>query len=522
MTRFTTLDVIVLVAYLAGTMTLGLYVGRRQKDAKDYFVADRAIPWWAVMFSIVASETSALTFISTPGLSYGNRAGYGDLGFLQVVAGYIVGRFVVAHVLLPRYFQGNLVTAYALLEKRFGLATRRFTSVVFMVTRALADSVRVFATAIPVALIISPSVTNKAYVMPIAVLILGLLTVVYTYKGGMKAVVWTELLQAGIYISGGLAAVILLGHLVPGGWSSIWSSAAAAGKTKVLDFYPGLDRPHTVWAGVIGGAFLAMASHGTDQLIVQRLLSSRSLKDAQRAIIGSGFVVFCQFFLFLSIGLGLWAFYHGQLFPATDQIFPTFILEHMPTGLVGLIVAAIVAATMSTHSGAINSLAAATTHDIYLPLSGKSPDDPAALKMGRMFALIWGIVLTLGALLFPQDTKTPVVVVALGIASFTYGGLLGGFFLGIFWRRAIQRDAILGMSIAIATMAFIVFAGPIAAAYPSLAPTLAPFGKIAWPWYVLIGTSITLLVGILSSLTHPMPPHDPLTSLSTSATARAA
>jgi SSS family transporter len=522
MTRFTSLDAVVLVAYLAGTLTLGLYVGRKQRDAKDYFVADRAIPWWAVMFSIVASETSALTFISTPGLSYGNRAGYGDLGFLQVVAGYIVGRFVVAHVLLPRYFQGNLVTAYALLEKRFGLATRRFTSVVFMVTRALADSVRVFATAIPVALIISPSVTNKAYVMPIAVLILGLLTVVYTYKGGMKAVVWTELLQAGIYISGGLAAVILLGHLVPGGWSSIWSSAAAAGKTKVLDFYPGLDRPHTVWAGVIGGAFLAMASHGTDQLIVQRLLSSRSLKDAQRAIIGSGFVVFCQFFLFLSIGLGLWAFYHGQLFPATDQIFPTFILEHMPTGLVGLIVAAIVAATMSTHSGAINSLAAATTHDIYLPLSGKSPDDPAALKMGRMFALIWGIVLTLGALLFPQDTKTPVVVVALGIASFTYGGLLGGFFLGIFWRRAIQRDAILGMSIAIATMAFIVFAGPIAAAYPSLAPTLAPFGKIAWPWYVLIGTSITLLVGILSSLTHPMPPHDPLTSLSTSATARAA
>src|SRR5258708_32241246 len=174
---------------MAGTTTLGLWVGRRQRDAKDYFVAERAIPWWAVMFSIVASETSALTFISTPGLSYGNASGFGDLGFLQIVAGYIIGRFVVAGVLLPRYFQGNLVTAYALLEKRFGLATRRFTSIVFMVTRALADSVRVFATAIPVALIISPSVTNKALVMPMAVLILGLLTVAYTYQGGMKAVV---------------------------------------------------------------------------------------------------------------------------------------------------------------------------------------------------------------------------------------------------------------------------------------------------------------------------------------------
>jgi solute:Na+ symporter, SSS family len=509
MTRFTMLDAVVLIAYLAGTTALGLYVGRKQRDAKDYFVADGAIPWWAVMFSIVATETSALTFISTPGLSYGNAPGFGDLGFLQVVAGYIIGRFVVAGVLLPRYFKGNLVTAYALLETRFGLATRRFTSIVFMVTRALADSVRVFATAIPVALIISPNVSNKSYVMPIAVLLLGFLTVLYTYKGGMKAVVWTELLQATIYLSGGMAAILILGHLVPGGWSAIWSSASAAGKTDAVSFYTGFDRPHTIFAGLIGGAFLAMASHGTDQLIVQRLMSSRSLKDAQRAIVGSGFVVFCQFFLFLMIGLGLWAFYHGRLFPATDQIFPTFILEHMPTGLVGLIVAAIVAATMSTHSGAINSLAGATTHDIYLPLTKRSADDPQTLKMGRLFALGWGVVLTLGALLFPQDTKTPVVVVALGIASFTYGGLLGGFFLGIFWRRAIQRDAIIGMSVAIATMAFIVFAKPISAAYPSLASTLGPFGQIAWPWYVLIGTSITLIVGILSSLTHPMPARVP-------------
>jgi SSS family transporter len=511
-TRFTWIDFVVLIAYLAGTTTLGLWVGRKQRDAKDYFVAGGAIPWWAVMFSIVASETSALTFISIPGLSYGAKAGTGDLGFLQVVAGYIIGRFVVANVLLPRYFAGNLVTAYALLETRFGLETRRFTSIVFMVTRALADSVRVFATAIPVALIISPSVTNKALVMPIAVLSLGLLTVLYTYKGGMKAVVWTELVQAGIYLSGAIAAIVILGHLVPGGWSEIWGSASAAGKTKAIDFHWTTSNPHTVWAGLIGGAFLAMASHGTDQLIVQRLMSSRSLKDAQRAIIGSGFVVFVQFFLFLVIGLGLWAFYQARVFPATDQIFPTFILEQMPTGLVGLIVAAIVAATMSTHSGAINSLAGATTHDIYLPISKRSAEDPHTLKMGRLFALGWGIVLTLGALLFPADTKTPVVVVALGIASFTSGGLLGGFFLGIVWRRAIQRDAILGMSIAITAMAFVVFAKPISAAYPSLSTTLAPFGNIAWPWYVLIGTTITLLVGILSSFTHAMPAPRPAAS----------
>src|SRR5215217_2090858 len=428
-----------------------MYFGRKQKNATDYFVASHTIPWWALMLSIVATETSALTFISTPGLAYGSTPGSGNLGFLQIVAGYIIGRVVVATVLLPRYFRGKMVTAYALLEQRFGIGARRFTSIVFMVTRGLADSVRVFATAIPIALIISPTVQNKAFVMPTAILILGALTVLYTYKGGMKAVVWTELLQASVYLLGALSAIVILGISVDGGWSSILGQVSVAGKLTVIDTYVGLDRAHTIWAGLIGGAFLAMASHGTDQLIVQRLLSARNLRDGQKAIIGSGIVVFIQFALFLIIGLGLWAFYQGRAFPLTDQIFPTFIIDRMPPGLVGLIIAAVVAATMSTHSGAINSLAAATTHDIYLPLTKRSADSPETLRMGKFFALGWGTVLTLGALLF-RENGTPVVVVALGIASFTYGGLLGGFFLGVFWARANQRDAITGMSVGIAAM----------------------------------------------------------------------
>jgi SSS family solute:Na+ symporter len=503
--NFTWLDVLVLVAYLGGVTALGLYFGRKQRNATDYFVASHSIPWWALMLSIVATETSALTFISTPGLAYGSTAGSGNLGFLQIVAGYIIGRIVVAIVLLPRYFKGKMVTAYALLEQRFGIETRRFTSIVFMVTRGLADSVRVFATAIPIALIVSPTVQNKAFVMPTAILILGALTVLYTYKGGMKAVVWTELLQASVYLLGALSAIVILGMSVDGGWSSILGQVSAAGKLTVIDTYVGLDRAHTIWAGLIGGAFLAMASHGTDQLIVQRLLSARNLRDGQKAIIGSGIVVFIQFALFLIIGLGLWAFYQGRIFPATDQIFPTFILDRMPPGLVGLIIAAVVAATMSTHSGAINSLAAATTHDIYLPLTKRAADAPETLKMGKLFALVWGTVLTLGALLFPQESNTPVVVVALGIASFTYGGLLGGFFLGVFWARANQRDAITGMSVGIAAMSFVVFARQLASWFPVLADPLAPFASIAWPWYVLIGTSITMATGILSSLTHAAP-----------------
>jgi len=493
------LDAIVIVAYLVGVTALGIWVGRRQKDSKDYFVADRAIPWWAVMFSIVASETSALTFISIPGLAY-----VGNLGFLQVAGGYLIGRIVLAYTLLPRYYEGNLVTAYALLEQRFGLATRRFASIVFMVTRGMADSVRVFATAVPIALIIGPLLPAGA-VMPVAVLVLGTLTIIYTIRGGMRAVVWTEIVQASVYILGGISAVIIAGQLTNGGWGAILPAASAAGKLQILNWYTGFDQPLTVFAGLIGGAFLSMASHGADQLIVQRLLSARSLKDAQVAVIGSGVAVIFQFALFLMLGIGLWGFYGGQKFASADAIFPSFIVDHMPHGLVGLLLAAVLAATMSTHSGAINSLSAASTHDIYLPLTGHKADDPRTLRVGRIFALLWGIVLTGGALLFPENPTTPVVVVALSIASFTYGGLLGGFFLAIFWRRAEQRDAILGMAVGIAVMSVIVFAKQIATAVPAWAPWLTPISRIAWPWYVLIGTVITLLVGIVSSLTHGEP-----------------
>ena len=498
--RFGAIDAVVVIAYLAGVTALGLRLGRKQKDSADYFVASRTIPWWAVMFSVVATETSALTFISIPGLAY-----IGDLSFLQVAAGYILGRIVVATVLLPRYFAGQLVTAYALLETRFGVGARRFTSIVFMVTRALADSVRVFATAIPVAFIAAPVLAplglgGERASMVAAILVLGLLAIVYTVRGGMRAVVWTELLQAGVYALGGIAAIVLIGQIASGGWSAILASAGAAGKLRAIAL-PGTNAPFTLIEGLAGGAFLAMASHGADQLIVQRLLSARTLRDGQRAVIGSGIVVFVQFALFLMIGIGLWSVMQGRTFSAPDAVFPAFIVERMPPGLLGLVVAAVVAATMSTHSGAINSLAAATTYDIWLPLTHRRADDPQALVMSKRAALAWGVALTAGALLFHAQ-GTPAVVVALGIASFTYGGLLGGFFLGIFWARAQQRDAIIGMSVGIVSMAFIVFAGALARMWPGAMRVLGFATGIAWPWYVLIGTTITFAVGVLSSFTH--------------------
>lgn len=496
---FTALDLFVLVAYLAGTTWLGIHLGRGQRDAKDYFIAGQKIPWWAILFSVVATETSALTFISIPGVAY-----LGNLGFLQVATGYLIGRIVVAYTLLPRYYHGELVTAYALLERRFGLHTRRFASVTFMVTRGFGDSVRIFATAIPIAIIIGPALP-AGYTRPVSILVLGVLTLIYTYHGGMRAVVWTDVVQTVVYLLGGIGAVYLIGQGVDGGWGAILSQAGAADKLRGIDLYTGFDRPHTIFAGLIGGAFLSMASHGADQLIVQRLLTASSLADARKALIGSGIAVIAQFALFLIIGIGLWAFFENRAFPAPDAIFPTFIVENMPPGMTGLVIAAILAASMSTLSGSINSLGAATTHDIYLPLTKRTVDDPATLRVGKLFSLLWGVALLIASLLY-REQGTPVVIVALSIASFTYGALLGGFFLGILWRRAIQRDAILGMASGILVMTFVVFAKQLGPLLPGIGGTLKSFSTIAWPWYVLIGTTVTMVTGILSSFTHADPP----------------
>jgi len=501
-TGFTLLDGIIVVLYLIGTTMLGVWLGRGQQSARDYFVAGDRIPWWAVLFSVVATETSALTFISIPGLAY-----IGNLGFLQVAMGYVVGRIIVSFVLLPRYYQGELVTAYALLERRFGSATRRFASITFMVTRTFGDSVRLFATAIPVGLLIGPLVAPE-YVGPLSILILGACTVVYTYQGGMRAVIWTDVIQIGVYMGGGIAALLIVGSDVIGGWSQIFTDASVRGQLKVFDLYTGFDRPHTLWAGVIGGAFLSMASHGVDQMIVQRLLATGNLKLARRALIGSGFVVFAQFTMFLIIGVGLYAFYGGEAFPRPDAIFPRFIVEVMPPGLTGIVIAAILAAAMSTISSSINSLAAASVHDLYLPITGRKIDDPGLLRTSKRFTLLWAAILVGGALLY-RNEGTPVVTIALSIASFTYGGLLGAFFLGIIVARARQFDAILGMSVGISIMSVVVFATQLSTWFPAVAPLLAPVRGIAWPWFVLIGTTLTFGTGLISSLfSSASPPRD--------------
>ncbi|MEX0980303.1 MAG: sodium:solute symporter, partial [Gemmatimonadota bacterium] len=469
MSSFGAVDAGVLLLYLVGVTAWGAWLGRKQRGGTDYFLGNRELPWGAVMLSVVATETSTLTFLSIPGVSY-----FGTLGFLQLTLGYLAGRIVVAGVLLPAYYRGDLNTAYALLETRFGTGTRRFTSGIFMITRLLADSVRLFATAIPLAL-----VTGWPY--PVSIAVIGLLTVAYTYFGGIKAVVWVDALQMGLYLFGALVALFVLHQLIPGGWGAALTSAADAGKLEVVTFGLDFAVPYTFWAGLFGGGFLTMASHGTDQLIVQRLLTCRDLASSRKALVGSGVVVVVQFALFLVVGIGLWAFYGGVAFPSPDEIFPTFIIDELPVGITGLLIAGIFAAAMSSLSSSMNSLASASAYDFWAPLAGATGDEARILRAGKRFTLLWALLLIGGATAFvPMSEGSAAVVVALTIASLVYGGLLGAFALGVLSPRANQRGVITGMSIGIATVTAIWrFAAD----------------SVGWPWFVLIGTVVTFAVG---------------------------
>ena len=475
---FTALDLAVLVAYLGGVIGFGTWMGRSQRSARDYFLAGHAMPWWAIMLSVVATETSALTFISIPATAY-----TADFWILQLAIGYLIGRVAVAYVLLPGYFRGELTTAYALLENRFGLVTRRFASSIFMVTRAFADSVRIFAAAIPLALI-----SGWPYWQ--VILLVGIATLVYTWYGGLRAVVWVDVVQMGLYIVGGVAALWVLSDAVPGGWSAIAAAGETADTFRVVHLEGGPAQATWLITGLVGGAFLSMASHGVDHLIVQRLLAAPDLGGARKAVIGSGVLVILQFALFLLVGAGLRAFYGGRVFETPDEVFPRFIIEGLPPGLTGLIVAGILAAAMSTVSSSLNSLASATTHDLYAPARHREGDEEHLMRAGRGFTILWAVILIGGAILFQLAQQgTPIVVIALQIASFTFGPLLGGFLLGTLFRLPDQKDAVTGIGVAVVLMTALWAAQTFGAIEP-VADTL---------WFALIGSTITVAVGLLSA-----------------------
>ncbi len=549
-TRLSAPDLAIVALYLIGITLFGLRFSKKNKQQgasslKTYFLADNTIPWWAIALSIVSAETSTLTIVSIPGVAFG-----GDFGFLQIVLGYMIGRIVVAALFLPRYFRGEMLTAYQLIrvrfsnDRRFGQALYKVTAGLFLLTRAAAEGVRVFAISIVVGIAIGTGDT-------LSIFIISALTLLYTFEGGMAAVIWTDVVQMALYVAGTLVALFTLGHQVPGGWSHIHAVAAPLGKFHWLNFSLNLTQTYTFWAGILGGTFLTMASHGTDQLMVQRMLAARNLRESRLALLSSGVVIFFQFTLFLLIGVGLFVFYgyslpHG---PGTmtltssssaiiappllspDRIFPTFIVTRMPHGIAGLLVAAILAAAMSNLSAALNSLSSTTVVDFYLPflqrhrigapsstdspivgqdgvsseartLSSPELPSPNTTFISRLATVFWAVILfAIAVYSIQHGGKGHVVETGLSIASVAYGCLLGVFLLGTLTKYATQSGTIIGMILG--------FALNLTLWLPTITPIrrLGPFliPHVAFTWYVLLGALVTFAAGTLFSLLLPKP-----------------
>ena len=492
-----TLDLVIIAAYLAGTIALGAWFSGRQQGLKYYFVSGRNLPWWVVMASIVSTETSAVTFISVPGYAFG-----ADYTFLQLPMGYLVGRLVVSLVFVPAYFRGDVLTVYQLLGDRFGGAVKQLASGLFLVTRTLSDGFRLFATALVLAALLVampgvqsaarqwlPATDPTALFLVGAVVVLGLAMIVYTFLGGMTALIWTDVVQLGIYLVGAIASAVVLWQNIPGGWHEVSSVALAHGKLRVFDFAFDVTRGYTFWSGLIGGAFLTTATHGTDQFMVQRYLCSDSERSARKALLVSGAFVFVQFALFLGIGTLLYVFYtahapteltgltiDGRV--ATDRVFPQFIVTHLPPGLTGLVVAAILAAAMSSS---LNASAAAAVGDFYMPFTAGQRSERHYLNASRLLTVIFGVLQIVVGLAAIRLSRR-IVDEVLGIASFTNGLILGVFLLGTFTVLVQRRGAFVGMMIGAAVM---------------LAVRLLT--TVNWQWYVLIGSVATFAAGIGAS-----------------------
>jgi len=482
-----TADLAVIVCYLIFITWFGARFKERNASVKNYFLGGRGAPWWAIAFSIVSAETSTLTVIGTPAISFA-----GTFTFLQLILGYFFGRLVISFLFLPHYFRGEMYTAYELMGRRFGPNIRKFTAGIFLILRALAEGVRVFAVSLVISVVLGKTLdsffsASTAEVVSIALIVC--LTLFYTFEGGMTAVIWTDVVQMILYVGGALVSFFLILSLIPGGWSHAIALGSAAHKFQFFDFHFSLTSQffqikYSFWAGVIGGCFLTTASHGTEQLLVQRLLAARNLRESRLALFSSWFVVFFQFSLFLMIGVLLYVYYHdsGQLPPKTlDRAYPEFVWNHLPLGLSGLVIAAILAAAMSNLSAALNALSSTTIMDFWRPLRPQT-SEARLLQLARFATIGWGVVLFSVGLAARHWGS--VLETGLSIASILYGSLLGVFLLGVLTKRPGEWAAIAGMA-----------AGLIA--------TVALRTQVAYTWYVLIGSLTTFVVGYIAGFVWP-------------------
>ncbi len=503
-TTLTFIDVVVLVLFGAGITALGLYFTRLQRTTKDYFLGGKEIPWWAVMLSIVAAETSAATFIAAPAYAYAPEGG--SLVFLQITAGYLVARILIAHIFVPALRKKEYFSVYNFLEDRFGPSARSIAGLAFFLTRALATGIRIYIPAIVIQQMV------PAFSFDICVLLSVGIALLYTTFGGFRAVVWTDFLMFGIYLIGGLLAIFTVLHYVSIG--EVIESASAANKFKVLDFNIfSLTTTYTVLSGFVGGTFLSMATHGTDQALAQRLLACRTKKESQKAIIGSGIIIIPQFLFFLFLGVMLYAFYAKVGLPdiaKASDVFPYFIVTTMPHGVIGILLAAILAASMSTTCNDMNALANISVNDFYRRIFHREAQEKEILLVSKIMTVVWGILLIFIAYLPRLLEDWPLLDICLAVPSLFYGSLLGVFLLGFLTKRARETGVIIGAVIGFVAVFFVAIPPLLGKLFPDIMPQFfQTYPQIAWPWFCPVGTVTTMVFGYLLSLLLPGGKHEP-------------
>lgn len=479
------IDWVVLALAGLSALAVGFWFRGSSGSADSFLFGGRCLPWWAILGSIVATETSAVTVLSVTGVGFG-AVGF---GFLQLALGLCCGKLVVAVFLMPLFFSGRMVSAYEILQNRFGMGTRRAAGLMFLVARNLGDGLR---------LCLGALVFQQLLGWPFAlcVAVTGLLTVVYTCLGGMRSVVWNDCIQLLVYLTGAVATLWVLAAGWPGGWSGLAAAVSATGKLRVFDF--GFDPAvaHQFWAGLIGGTFLAMGTHGVDQMMVQRYLSTRSRGEASLALALSGVVVAAQFALFLLIGIALGCYYAGRADGPVDAdgVYLHFIVSGFPSnsGLAGLMLAAILAATMSTLSSSLNASASSLLNDFVLPGLAAPPSPVETLGLTRGMTAGFGL-LQVGIGIWAGSWGDSVIHSALTIAGFAFGILLGLFGLALLVRPAGSAAALGGAAVGLVALVLVQW-------------VLPQWGlKTAYPWLALTGSACTLAGGMVFAAIRPQP-----------------
>jgi SSS family solute:Na+ symporter len=476
MEKFGLLNWTIVFAYLVGNLLLGWYLSRRVKTAEDYYLGDRSTPWWAIGISVIATYVSALSFLGGPAWAYGD-----GMAALAIHINYPLVMFVVIAVFLPFFYNSGVASIYDYLERRFGRSSRTMMSLIFLISQSITAASILTATAIVITYV--TGIDAK-----IAIFLMTAIVLIYTLLGGMNAVIWTDVLQGIIlFIGASIILFCLINAITP--LSGALTSLAEDGKLNPLNTSLDFTIAPTVWAGVFAMTLFHITVYGANQMMVQRALAAKSIGDAKKSYLLMGYAAFFIYFLFFFVGALLYVYFKGQPFDQPNEIILRFANSLAIPGLMGILAAAVLSASMSSLSSAFNSLATISITDIYQSFLKKEGSDSHYLRSSRVMTVFWGIMVIPMAFAF-ISSEGSILEVLSKVASYFVGAKLAMFGMGFFSKHTTQRGLLIGVAAGFLGLLIIVGVFNIKGIYHN----------IAWPWYVVIGGGINITVSWVASI----------------------